>query len=138
MGRQNNREIGSRYEEQAAAFLAEQGLVILERNYRCRGGEIDIVAREGKTYVFCEVKYRKTSMSGDPAEAVDGRKQRKIYLAASWYLREHRLPEDTPCRFDVVALWGTNEAERGKRSLSGGKPDEKTGIRWIPNAFGGW
>ena len=126
MKRQNNREVGSRYEKRAAAFLERQGLTIVELNYRCRAGEIDIVARDGETYVFCEVKYRRTLASGDPAEAVDWRKQRKIYLAASWYLREKRLALDTPCRFDVVALWG-EEGEEG---------EEKTKIRWIPNAFG--
>ena len=53
MKRQNNREVGSRYEKRAAAFLERQGLAIVELNYRCRAGEIDIVARDGETYVLC-------------------------------------------------------------------------------------
>lgn len=125
MKRQNNREVGSRYEKRAAAFLERQGLTIVERNYRCRAGEIDIIARDGETCVFCEVKYRRTLAGGDPAEAVDWRKQRKICLAASWYLRERRIAQDVPCRFDVVALWGE----------MGGNGEEKTKIRWIPDAF---
>ena len=138
MVRRNNREIGSRYEEYAAAFLAKQGLSIIERNYRCKAGEIDIVARDGRTYVFCEVKYRRTAISGDPAEAVDSHKQRKIFLAASWYLKERRLPEDTPCRFDVLALQDSSSGNCEQAPDLGGKPAQKTAVRWIPNAFGSW
>lgn len=119
----NQRAIGSRYEEKAAAFLTEQGLTVVERNYRCGAGEIDIIAKDGSTWVFCEVKYRYDEGAGDPAEAVDGRKQQIIARAAAWYMRQRRLPEDVPCRFDVIAITGPGEACR---------------IRWIPNAFGSW
>ena len=54
--KRNQREVGSCYEEKAAAYLTEQGLTVVERNYRCRTGEIDIIARDGACYVFCEVK----------------------------------------------------------------------------------
>ena len=74
----NKREIGSRYEEAAAVFLQKQGFRILEKNFRCRQGEIDLVCREGKELVFTEVKYRSDVSCGSPFEAVDFRKQEKI------------------------------------------------------------
>lgn len=86
-------------------------------------GEIDIVARDGETVVFCEVKYRYDHAAGDPAAAVDYRKQQKIFRVAQWYLQAHRLPEETPCRFDVMAISGTGDSVQ---------------MRWIPDAFGSW
>ena len=67
-GRKSTRARGARYEELAAAFLEKQGYVILEKNFFCRTGEIDIIAREGDTLVFVEVKYRKDLAAGDPAD----------------------------------------------------------------------
>lgn len=103
---ENKRCTGSRYEEQAAAFLIRQGFQILEHNFFCRKGEIDIVARDGDFLVFVEVKYRQSGQSGDPAEAVTVRKQRRIIQAARYYLFTHGYSEETPCRFDVVAILG--------------------------------
>ena len=100
----NNRETGSRFEEMAAGYLRDMGYVILERNYRTRLGEIDIIARDGKALVFIEVKYRMNLEKGDPAEAVHGQKQRRIRNAARMYLYRHQLGEEVPCRFDVVAI----------------------------------
>ena len=71
----NKRALGARYERMAGRFLEEQGLRILAYNFRCRWGEIDLVAREGKTLAFVEVKYRTTERSGSPFEAVDVKKQ---------------------------------------------------------------
>ena len=102
----NRRETGSRYEELAAASLIRMGFEILEQNYRCRLGEIDLIARDGRYLVFLEVKYRSSGLSGDPAEAVDRKKQRRIIQAARYYLLTHGLGEDTPCRFDVAAILG--------------------------------
>lgn len=102
--RQNNRETGSRYEEQAAVFLIHEGYEIIERNFRCRSGEIDLIGREGRYLVFLEVKYRRSGESGDPSEAVDRRKQKKIIDTARYYLFTHGYSEDIPCRFDVVAI----------------------------------
>lgn len=102
--KQNNRDIGSRYEEQAAVFLTELNYEIVERNFRCKSGEIDLIARDGQYLVFIEVKFRKTGVSGDPAEAVTLSKQRKIISTAKYYLLTHGYGEDTPCRFDVVAV----------------------------------
>jgi putative endonuclease len=119
----NKRKLGGCYEEKAAAFLTEKGLVIEERNYRCPLGEIDLIARDGPVFIFCEVKYRRDRRAGDPAEAVDGHKQQVIFRVASWYMRQRGLAEDTPCRFDVVAITGEEDSCR---------------LRWVQNAFGGW
>ena len=100
----NKRKTGTEYEELAARWLTGKGFEILEKNYRCRIGEIDLIAREGGYLVFVEVKYRRTADQGDPEEAVDQRKRRRIGQAAAYYLYLHGLPENTLCRFDVVAL----------------------------------
>ena len=100
----NKREIGSRYEKAAAAFLQSQGFRILEKNFRCRQGEIDLVCQEGKELVFTEVKYRSDTSWGSPFEAVDHRKQEKIRRTALFYLCRYGYPENTPCRFDVVGI----------------------------------
>ena len=104
MQKQNRRRLGEEYEELAAAWLEDQGFTILERNFRCRQGEIDIIAREKSYISFVEVKYRSREGQGDPAEAVNGSKQRGICRVAAWYLIKNGLPEDTPCRFDVVSV----------------------------------
>lgn len=102
----NHREVGNEFEDVAAVFLEENGYEILERNYRDRLGEIDIIAKNGIELVFVEVKYRRTLEKGDPTEAIHLLKQRKIRNAAKGYLYRHRLGEDIPCRFDVVAILG--------------------------------
>lgn len=104
----NKREVGSRYEEAAAAFLQKQGFRVLEKNFRCRQGEIDLVCREGKTLVFTEVKYRSDASWGSPFEAVGFRKQEKIRRTALFYLCRYGYPENMPCRFDVVGITGDN------------------------------
>ena len=103
---ENKRATGSRYEEKAAAFLQKEGFEILERNYRDRYGEIDLIAKEGGYLVFVEVKYRKNLKNGYPQEAVHGKKQQKIRHTARYYLYKQGCPEDTPCRFDVVFVVG--------------------------------
>lgn len=102
----NKRSLGTTWEEQAAEFLKREGCDILERNFRGKRGEIDLIVRDGRYLVFVEVKYRKNADCGLPEEAVDYRKQRIISRAAQEYLLKKRLPETTPCRFDVVAVCG--------------------------------
>ena len=102
----NHRETGRRREEQAAAFLKRNGYEILEQNYRDRYGELDLVAREDDTLVFVEVKYRRSRAYGNPAEAVDGRKQHTICRVSDYYRMTHGISEDQPCRFDVAAIEG--------------------------------
>lgn len=102
----NKRSVGSSYEEMAVQYLQRQGLKILDRNFRCRLGEVDIIAKDQTYFVFVEVKYRKDSMNGNPADAVNYRKQQKICKVADFYRISHRLSADTPVRFDVVAILG--------------------------------
>lgn len=102
----NKRMVGSGYEEVAAAYLRKEGYQILEKNFRDRQGEIDLIARDGIFLVFVEVKYRKDRERGYPQEAVTPKKQRTIRKTALYYLYTHGLGEETPCRFDVVAILG--------------------------------
>ena len=86
-----------------AVYLTEKGYEILEYNYRCKLGEIDIIARDGDYLVFCEVKYRADDRKGTPAEAVDYAKQRVISKSALYYMTVNGIDE-IPCRFDVVSI----------------------------------
>ncbi len=95
--------LGNSGEEIARRFLETFGYRIVARNYRCKLGEIDIIARDGETIVFIEVKTRTDSAFGSPAAAVTVKKQRQIARAAQWYLAEHGL-YDAPARFDVIAI----------------------------------
>ena len=74
----NQREVGARQESRAAEYLESLGYHILVRNFRCRFGEIDLIAKQDDTYIFIEVKYRTGRSAGDPTSAVDGKKQKKI------------------------------------------------------------
>lgn len=102
----DNRAMGSRYEQQAAAFLEENGVRILERNFRCRQGEIDLIGREGNTIVFIEVKYRRTDQCGTPAEAVNMSKQLALCKTADAYRMKKHLYGNVSFRFDVIAILG--------------------------------
>jgi putative endonuclease len=99
----HNISAGQEGERIAAVFLKNNGYRILERNYRCPIGEIDIVAREKNDLVFVEVKARKTSALGYPEQAVGYRKQRKMSQLALWYIQEKKM-HGVNARFDVVAV----------------------------------
>jgi putative endonuclease len=115
------RGLGEAGEAAAARFLERRGLVILGRNLRSRLGEIDLLARDGRTLVFVEVKARRGSPADPPEAAVDGRKRARLVRLALGYLAARRLGEPA-CRFDVV---GVSLAERGA----------VTGIRHLRHAF---
>ena len=100
----NKREEGNRQEERVCAFLKEQGYQVLEQNFYSRFGEIDIIAEKDSTLVFVEVKYRQSPKNGLPEEAVDKRKRLRIIRTADYYRMRKRVPEDRPCRFDVICL----------------------------------
>lgn len=102
----NKRTVGDEYEKRAVEFLEGRGYRILERNYRNRYGEIDIIAKDGEYLVFVEVKYRRTAVEGLPVEAVDPRKQHKITRVAMYYCGQKGISEYTPMRFDVVSILG--------------------------------
>jgi putative endonuclease len=94
--------VGQLGEDFAAAYLQRLGYRILERNFRCRLGEIDIIAKEGKDLVFVEVKTRSSRRFGDPQEAVTPAKQAKLRTVASFFLKRYK--KSVPCRFDVFAV----------------------------------
>jgi len=99
----NRRILGAQGEEAAVRFLKKRGYAILERGFRMIRGEIDIIARDGRTLVFVEVKTRQGSGFGGPEEAVTVAKQGQIRRIAQGYLNKNRC-WDVPCRFDVIAL----------------------------------
>lgn len=103
VGGDGRKAVGARGEDAAVKFLSACGLRVLERNYRCRFGEVDIVALDGETVVFVEVKLRFDPF--DPFDAVDERKQGRISRAAFDFL-ERRAMLDCPARFDVIAVEG--------------------------------
>jgi putative endonuclease len=80
------------------------GYLILEKNFRCRLGEIDIIAKDKGTIVFVEVKYRKNDKKGSPAEAVNFHKQRVICKVADYYRMIRHMTEEDSCRFDILSI----------------------------------
>ena len=94
---------GQLAEERAGAWLATNGLKILARNVRCRGGELDLICLEGDTLVFVEVRLRTNPHFGCAAESITAAKRRRIIFAAKWwFLRAGRTHRNRPCRFDAV------------------------------------
>jgi putative endonuclease len=102
--------LGKEGEDRAAHFLTKQGYRILERNYRTRSGEIDLIALHQGVVVFVEVKTRTSNAFGAPELAVTPAKQRRMVMAAFGYIK-HRKLHQVPCRFDVVAI--SVSAEKG-------------------------
>jgi putative endonuclease len=96
-------KLGEKGEGLAVKYLKKKGYKIITQNYKTRIGEIDIIAREGDTLVFVEVKTRESIAYGKPFEAVDYFKKRKIANVALLYLK--KLKEIPPCRFDVVSIY---------------------------------
>jgi putative endonuclease len=99
----DSHEFGRRAEDAAAAYLERKGITVVERNWSTKAGEVDIVSLDGECVVFVEVKGRQRRRSGVPEEAVDERKQRRLCRVAAEYIAKNDL-EDTPVRFDVVAI----------------------------------
>jgi len=97
------RGIGQGYEAMAAGYLEERGYRIVERNFHARRGEVDLVALDGETLVFVEVRMRRKRDMVSPLESVTGEKQRRIVAAARTYLARHRIV-DRDCRFDVIGI----------------------------------
>ena len=100
----NKRLIGAKYENLAVAKLTDEGYTILERNFSCKLGEIDIIALNKEALVFVEVKYRTNVSNGFPEEAVNYRKQRKISLCADYYCMIKGIYDNENIRFDVIAV----------------------------------
>lgn len=100
--------IGAEAERRAADYLIRQGLRLVASNYRCRGGEIDLIMRDGNVLVFVEVRARAASRFGGAAESINAGKQARIILAARHYLASQGV--DAPCRFDALLLDAGNMA----------------------------
>lgn len=99
----NKRLLGLKYEQLAIDYLQEKQYLILEHNYRCFLGEIDIIAQDGTYIVFVEVKYRQRGDYGYPREAVNYKKQRHIISTAMYYLKS-KIGYEVPIRFDIVEI----------------------------------
>ena len=95
---------GKYQEDRALDYLNNQGLSLVERNYHGRYGEIDLIMKMGKTVVFVEVRYRKSSYFGTALESVGYQKQQKIIKTAQYYLQKHQLTDKIGTRFDVIAM----------------------------------
>jgi putative endonuclease len=104
-GRRTAQQIaGQAGEDAALAYLAAQGLTLLQRNFRCKGGEIDLVMQDGPALVFVEVRRRATLHYGGAAASITRSKQGRLIIAAQIYLQRYRMPP--ACRFDVIAIDG--------------------------------
>lgn len=114
---------GSAGEALAENYLSAQGLVPVARNFRSTYGEIDLIMRQGATWVFIEVKQRSSTAFGSPAECVTASKQKKIALAAAAFFQQQHISGQAAMRFDVVAIV----------AHTGQTPE----ITWIPHAFNG-
>lgn len=101
----NKRAAGKGYEEKAFQYLEKKGMKIIEKNFQCRQGEIDLIGFHEGYLVFVEVKYRARDV-GHAAEAVTGAKQRRICRTADYYRYRHGMGEDRAIRYDVVAIQG--------------------------------
>ncbi|MEP5567969.1 MAG: YraN family protein [Halioglobus sp.] len=98
------KSLGDEYEQQAALFMERQGLKIIAQNYRCRCGEIDLIAAHGNTIVFIEVRARGNPRYATAAASVDHRKQQRLLRTAQVYLQRHKKFANLPCRFDVITF----------------------------------
>lgn len=116
------RAFGEAQEKAAARFLMAHGLELIDSNFQCKLGEIDLIMRSADSLVFVEVRYRRSIAYGTPAESVDYRKQRKLMRTAQSYLKSMQLTNHIPCRFDVLGI-------------SPGQKPGSLSYDWIQGAF---
>lgn len=112
----NKRKTGAEWEKKAAEYLTARGVRIVETNFRCRQGEIDLIGYHQGYLVFIEVKYRSSTDKGYAVEAVDLRKQQKICRVSDYYRYLHKVDWCTAVRYDVIAIQGGE-------------------LQWLQNAF---
>ncbi len=113
----NKRQTGTYYEREAVQYLQGRGVHVLEVNFRCRQGEIDIIGYDGTCLIFVEVKARDSFKAGHGADAVDFHKQRRICRVADYYRMKHGISDFAEMRYDCVVI-------------------DKGEIAWMKNAFG--
>lgn len=116
----NTRERGQQWEKAAESFLIRNGLMLLERNFASRFGEIDLIMEDAGTIVFVEVRYRKSTLRGSGAETVTGQKQGRLSRTAGWYLAKNPAKAEQFCRFDVISI----DSQQSEPC-----------VNWIQNAF---
>ena len=114
---------GAHFEDYARDYLADRGLRLLNQNYRCRFGEIDLVMQEGETICFIEVKFRKTLLFGGAQSAIPAHKQRKIIKTAMFFIAQHRHLANQAFRFDAFLIQQQTRASHR--------------VNWIQGAFYG-
>lgn len=105
---------GEAAEDRALHYLLQQGMTLVERNYRCKGGEIDLILRDRDMLVFVEVRKRADGRYGGAAASINAGKQRRLVIAAQTFLQRYRIPP--ACRFDVIAI-------------------EASALNWLKNAI---
>lgn len=117
-GTLNRQRTGAQAEHLARRYLEEAGLRFVAANMRVRGGEIDLIMRERRAWVFVEVRYRRNDAFGGAAESITSHKRRRLLLAAAvWLARRGESLDTSPCRFDILAITGRR-------------------VEWLVNAFG--
>lgn len=115
-----SKQTGDAAEQAACTYLKKQGLKLLDQNYHGRFGELDLVMQDADCIVFIEVRYRKKSGFGTPAESITYQKQQKLIKTALYYLQQHPKWQNATARFDVVGITSENAENK---------------IEWIQNAF---
>ncbi len=126
MAEKQARALGKFFEGEAKKYLEKHGMRCIDRNYTVRGGELDLVLRDGAYWVFAEVKARRSVNFGTPAEFVTPEKQRRLCIAAQMYMMENCI--DAPCRFDIVEILYQTDAEEKVKNMK---------FNHIQNAFEG-
>ena len=119
-GKHTTSRTGDWAESRAAELLSAKGLTLLERNFRRQCGELDLVFRDGRTIVFVEVRYRADDRWGDGLASITAAKRRRLSRAASSWLKRYPTYRRSPCRFDAVAVTGSESAP---------------GLKWVRGAF---
>lgn len=120
------RELGEVTESLACEYLRKKGFKLLERNFNCRFGEIDLIMQDKDSLVFVEVRYRRNNNFGSGAESITTSKQSKLIKTASAYLQQRAKLNKYPARFDVVSITGSIETDN----------INNIDFEWIKNAFG--
>jgi len=116
----HSRSRGAWAEDIALDFLRQRGLESVQRNYRCKAGELDLICADVRRLIFVEVRYRRANALVSAAESISARKRQRLRLAAAHFLMIHRMHAGRPCRFDVITVTGSRE-----------QPE----IDWIQDAF---
>lgn len=106
MGPQHTGTLGDEAEQRALQFLVREGLTPVTRNFRCRGGEVDLIMMHGDCLTFIEVRYRESAHYSSPAQTVNFRKQKKLLRTAAMFLAGKQRYAQSAVRFDVVAITG--------------------------------